>query len=51
MSGKRRDGVWTEAAHVDEVGCGRSREDAIISAAPERIMGMSAAPERIMSRA
>lgn len=38
MSEKRRDDVWTEVAHNDEVACGLPREDVVISAAPERIM-------------
>jgi hypothetical protein len=41
MSEKRRDGAWTEAGHNDEVAWGRSREGAVISAAPERIKSMS----------
>jgi len=52
MSEKRRDGAWTEAARNDEVACGLPKEvphpdgrevpPSVISAAPERIMGMSA---------
>jgi hypothetical protein len=41
MSEKRRDGAWTEAGHNDEVAWGRSREGAVISAAPERINNTS----------
>jgi hypothetical protein len=41
MSELRRDGAWTEVARNDEVACGLPREGAAISAAPERIKGMS----------
>jgi hypothetical protein len=33
MSEMRRDDAWTEAAHLDEVGCGLPREGIVASAA------------------
>jgi hypothetical protein len=42
MSEKRRGGAWTEAEPNDHVVCELPREGAAISAAPERIMGITA---------